>query len=519
MRKRRFGQVLLLVFVASLFALGTISAQPGPANPMLASLPGGGWYTAFQVQNISDQDGTLSLLALRVQGDSDESYQNSYPFRAKRLLTYNPGLPPNFEAGGNRIGFQPELPDGFIGSVALSADVPIVAVTNLANYPLGSVGIAGGHASAQYQGISGDDADTEIRFPLVKRNFYGNTTTFYIQAAGSDANVTIRYNMADGNEVTEGPVFVAANRMVVFTPPDSVKCASGGSNKCLGAATVTADAPVAGVYVEHPEAANPAQFALSTRGFTTADLGTTLFAPITKNDFYGGTTGLSVQNAGDAATDITVVFTVARVQPGSDAAQAGVSPGQQYTETIQNVQPGSAAVFTPYRGTFGNMPKGVFASAKVTSTGGQPLVAIVNEIHPVEGQQVYAAFSESRASRKVAAPLVKEAFHGAGTGIAVQNTGDNPTDVTIYYTDIGGTTYTLGPVTLPAGQGTSFYQVSNPARGFPWVGTPLPKGSLTAVIIESSAEPIVAVIQERDEDPNDSNGQLDSMNYEGFPIE
>lgn len=512
---RKFAAATLMVaMLISLIAVPTY-AQGGP--------PGTGYWVFWQIQNIDATAGNISMTAYQREGDGTaEVGSNSFEIGAGNALAYHPGLAPTFP-NGDRIGFSSDVNFGS-GSAVISSDKPVVAIAQLGNNTSGTVG-GGGTATSFYQGIGSTNASTTVNFPLVKNDFNSQSTTFYIQAAGADADVTITYNMNNGTTASETRT-ISANRMYQFSPTNAAPaitagCQGGGATSaCQGAATaVSSSGPIVGVVVEHPTQGSPAPLALSTRGLTSDDQGTKLLAPIIKNAFNGSTTGFSVQNVGDQAATVNIELTV------TNAADASLI-GQSYTAS-STIQPGAAEIFIAARDNLGGMPAGTFASATVTSTNGQALVGAINENN--KGQKaVYAAFcidgcgasGGSATTSKLAAPLVKDFFNGKTTGLVVANAGTAATKIKATYTDAAGTTRVIeSTAAVPAGGAVSFFSVNtNPGNRFTAVSGVTNFSdffnSKNSVIVEASdgTQPIVAVAQES---ARDTSG-LDIKNYEGF---
>jgi len=510
---RKYGVIIATALLVAMLMTGTA----------LAALPGNGWWVFYQVQNVGNADGTLAMQAYQV-GDPTE-YVGSCPLGMGKALAFHPGLAPTCPTG-DRIGFTPELPAGFQGAVVLSSDAPIVAVAQVGNNPSGSVGVAGGTATAFYQGIGSEAASTRVNFPTVKHNFGGQTTTFYVQAAGADANATITYRMNDGSVHTQ-TTLIPANHMFVFdplnaTPPvASDSCGAAATSPCLGAATVeSTTGPIVGVVVEHPHTGSPAPFVLSTRGFTAADEDTTIFAPTIKNAFNGGTTGWSVQNVGAVDTTVYVTFTVTNIASGV----TGVNIGDQFFAN-EVVGAGQATVFSAFRNNLGGMPAGVYAAGVASAS--QPLVGSVNESKDQAGtpggkvKAVYGCFPKSKATNKVALPVVKEMFNSQTTGVTVVNAGDQPTQFIATYTDANGNVRTFQTVRtdIQPGEAVPFFQVfQNPGGRFTGLAdfSVLFNTKNSVLITTNNGEEIVALAQESDRTATPS---LDIKNYEGFNLQ
>jgi hypothetical protein len=493
------------------------------ASSTMAALPGSGWWTSFQIQNVGDADATLAYTAYwEVSEGNDTTYSQDGEITLAQdsALIYNPGLEPNYPTGP-RIGFDTtdkHLPSGFAGGVEVSADQPIRAVVQVGNNPAGSVGVTGGRASAFYQGTQGDSVGSTINFPSMKHDYFGQTTSFYIQAAGGDATIDATFTSNTGGSYPLTGINIPAGKTYLLDP-----AAAGVPADTLGSLTVEATSgQVAGVVIETPHSANPATFALSTKGFAPGDYDTTIVAPTNKLDFWGGNTGWQLLNTSDAVdASVVVTFTVTNIQPGSAAETDGIEVGDQYRSEI-DILAGESFLFSKGKGTYvaatpldgaPTMTSGVFFAGLAVSDSA-PLVATVNENNG-PNRLVYSAFAAGNATTEIASPLVKEDFFGATTGLAVQNVGAGSTDVSLVYNCSTGTgtskheaTYNVGPYTIEASAANSFINLDNATR---WGSVLVESESQCAVSIESTGEPIVALAQE-------SNPNVDTKNYEGFNL-
>ncbi len=172
------------------------------------------------------------------------------------------------------------MPDGFNGSAVVSADQPIKAIVNVTNRESGGLGVAGGQAAAQYQGIDGVAVDTTLYFPMAKNNRYGKTTSFYIQNAGSTAaTATCVFTMDDSTPYNYTTPPIGPGQMVVVTPADALVPATGTNRNNIGSLKVTSSQPLAGVVMEYNTGESPATLLQGTRGFTANDFDTAVFAP------------------------------------------------------------------------------------------------------------------------------------------------------------------------------------------------------------------------------------------------
>jgi hypothetical protein len=514
--------IVLGVVVATALLVGTVSA----------ALPGPGWWTSFQVQNVGDDTATLAYTAYwqvgqgGTAGDDTYSEMGTVTMTAGSALIYNPGVAtPSLAAG--QLSFNTgdrHLPSGFAGAVQVSADQPIVAVVQVGNNPAGSVGTTGGRAIAFYQGTGGESVGDMINFPSMKHNYYGQTTAFYIQAAGGAANIdaTFHTSVCPGNETEEDKDFpltdidIPMGKTYLLDP--SAASVPGTGNGCLGSLTVEANSgSIAGVVIETQHAANPGTFALSTKGFAPADSDTTVVAPTNKTAFYGGRTGWQLLNTSDSLTaTVAVTFTVTNIEPGSLGHTAGITVGDQYRADVE-IGPGGAYLFSEPNGNYyaatplggaPTMDEGLFFAG--TAVSDVPLVGVVNENNG-PNRLVYSSFGANAATTKVAAPLVKEYWYGGLTGLAVQNVGNDTAEVNLTYdcklAAGGRDVYDVGPYDIDAGAAMSFIRLSDATR---WGGVLVESSTQCAVTVMSDGEPIVALAQE--------SSTFDTRNYEGFNL-
>ncbi len=490
--RRKLAYVLVVGLIAALTVGGSVLADTPDA---IEQLPGAGWWTGVQLQNVGTGTATVNIESYRT-GTNDPAIVKSDNIPQNAAKTFLPN--------------DLTLPAGFQGSAVVSSDQPLNAIVNITNREAAGYGTPGGMAAAQYQGVN--SPATELRFPLVKRNRFGKTTTFYIQNAGSQpatANAVFRI----GNDVYNFTTpTIQPGRMVILTP-----AAAGVPNNALGSLTVTSSQPLAGVVSEHGSE-NPALELQSTRGFTPADYDTRAYAPIIKNVSFGRFTGLQVQNVSNNPVNITVTY--------RGVGQACV--GQTHTNSANNVQPGASATFVHLPGAPGNtMPVNCVASATIDATGN--IVAIVNEAFTSDflsgggnggrnESTVYSAFPAKSATNNLNAPLHKENANGKGTGLQVQNVGNNPAQITATFVGALGTFTTL-PQTVPPGAAFNFIAMHQKPQLFS--GTPIPSNVSGAngnfAVTVTSNQPIVAIANES-VFPFDGSGPVkqDKNNYEAF---
>jgi hypothetical protein len=505
----------------------------------LADLPGGGWWTAEQIQNVDPGQGQAHVQLMAYDSDSatydcgeiDLDYGEGHVW----VPTDAWGITPNC---GN-------LPSGFEGSAVVTADKPIVAIVQETNREAAPLGTPGGKAVAAYRGTDALKTATKLLFPQFKNNHGGETTTFYIQNAGS-ANTSItatfitQADAPDGGKVeyTHAVTGVEPNRMVVIVPGDAGVPSGDGY---YGGLTVTSDGgqALAGVVNEHATTATGAATHLKSVGaFTPTDADNTVYAPSVKKLFPLGAgasekwSALIIQNAEETGTvDMDITYTVAS-QSGSG------TPGATYVDdtSCTGIEPGeSCFVLTLYpvagSGT-ASLLNDMLVSAKIEATGN--VVALVNEATNVTygGTKQYATYSaipDSAKSNKVSVPGYKEHWQGRYHGVVVMNVGPSAANYTV---TIDNVNYTTSPPSAPLVASTSGV-AANQANTFLLLSVDLGYSNATLVsgtpsqfdqtnnsMVVESNQPVVVLANEGDTWMSAYGPPgLDASNYEGFPIQ
>jgi hypothetical protein len=184
------------------------------------------------------------------------------------------------------------LPAGFSGSMVASASDNVVAIAQLGNNQVGSLGTPGGLASSQYRGSSA--GDSIITFPTVKQHFGNKITVFSVQATGDVGYTATIKDNAGGTHTRTGTI--GANRSIFLRPDTGFTPAMAGSNcgtdpnasPCLGSLTVAVTSgtgQLVGAVVETQTNVTPQAVAQATSLFTSTDASNTVFCPVVKNGF------------------------------------------------------------------------------------------------------------------------------------------------------------------------------------------------------------------------------------------
>jgi hypothetical protein len=512
MKKISFALIISLILVLMVFSIGS------------AELPGTGWWSAFNIQNIGGSESHVSMTAY--EKDSATTYTSAtFSFNAGKALVYDPGITVNYPTG-NVIGFTDPLPSGFEGSVVLQSSGEAASVVQIANYANGTVG-GTGKASAMYQGVSSQMIATRLLAATIKHNYSNSTTTMYIQAAGSDAVVTVNYTMADGSNYSQTET-ILANRTFVFDPAGvgipSTNCGFDTmTSPCYGSAIITSDAPIAGVLLEHPHSGAPITFAQAIRLSTPQDESTKIYVPSVKNEFCGssgcGVAGAAVMNVGSGPANVTITLTVTKlgINAGTDVSIDDVFIDNAVIPAGENYN------FSKWNNNLGGLPPGTMAAAVIESTNGEPLVGSSNDAKtqpgfPGQAKVKYAAFPDELATPEAYAPMVKEMLGIFTGGVTVQNVGTQQDYINIEYHQYGTnnicTLRTKDPVPVGGAAetnwvsvtGSSQFTISGDCSSF----SELEGKEFSVKAYTDAGENIIIMVTQ-----NTPNGTLDISRYEG----
>jgi hypothetical protein len=151
------------ISLSTLFSLVIIFALFTAAFAETTALPGSGWWSGEQVQNVGESVADIYIDAY--DKNSANTYQaviNKAPGESHTFLPWNfPGMPPGFE-----------------GSAVVSSASDIRAMVNVTVKYNATQGVGDpaspSPATGQYQGVV--VPDTVIYFPLVKSDHFDKTT-------------------------------------------------------------------------------------------------------------------------------------------------------------------------------------------------------------------------------------------------------------------------------------------------------------------------------------------------------
>lgn len=370
-------------------------------------------------------------------------------------------LSDNIAANGSKTYFPiSNVGSGFNGSIVVSSSKKIAAISNILSSDF--------KAGASYVGR--DAGATTVRLPLLNANNSGFNTWFSVQNAGTaDAQVSVAYS--DGKSAT---ATIKPGAAKVF-----YQAQEGHTEKVFaGTVTSTNNQPLVAAVIQE---SSTVMFAYT--GFTGAGSTTPVFPLVNANN-ANYITGLQIQNAGTAATEVTVSYTPS-------------SAGTACTEK-QTIDAGTSKTFALFAfansslGAAENCADGVkfIGSAKVTiNSANQPLVGIGNQLLPGKNGEAYGSFSADEATNKVVLPLIMDRNGGYFTGFSVQNVGTADTSVSCTFT---GSSYTIPATTLQPDKALADLQGGKIADKY--------VGSATCTATAGSK--IVAVVNELGANPN-----------------
>jgi hypothetical protein len=489
---KKLGVVLAVVALA--LAVGTA----------LAALPGSGWSTNVQVQNVGTATANVVVSAYS-GGEVKTTSGITVPVGGSTTILAS-------QMQGLTSGYQ--------GAGVLSSDQPLFGIMFVTNY--GSA--TGNTASAIVRAVNSEYTATTLNFPLAKKNFGSGkkTTTFYIQNAGTaPTTITATVSVLSGGPCTSNPkTFTpAASEQVNFTPAD-MGCPAG----TLGSVSVTSSGQaLAGIVLESDDSASsPAgggRVVQGTRGFSPADGDTTLIAPIIKKSFGANknVTGLQVQNISGVqipANGLVITYTVVAGPQG-----VGTQVVEKNAVAIDNL--------ASYNSLHPGLNAGTLASAVVSVVDpAHRIIGIVNENRPsgttVFRNTTYSLLAAHDAATSVSLPLVKEYFGGSGgrcTGVQVVPVG-GAAQVQLVY-KAGASTFTVQ--TTGTTTGKTFVRISEGTAVNPDVtvsgGTFADMKSKNFGVTVSSLTPGVKIVAVANESfcPGATRDE-DDANYEGFAL-
>ena len=327
-------------------------ALVGVALAEATALPGSGWYSGETIQNVGSGTATIDITAYDSASANTFNLSDSITPGSSKVY-----LPNSF----------PGMPSGFQGSAIVSSNQDIRAIVNVTNRYLSSLTLGdpltASPAAAIYQGMNAPS--TTLNFPLAKNDYFGKTTSFFIQNAGTAAaTVTTTFKFL-GVITPLRPRRCNPVRWLSLFQPDGYEWSGPPptGNTAVGGMIATSSQPLSGTVLEHKTVEVHATVLQATRAFTAADYNTTLYVPVNKNNYFGRFTGIQVQNVTGGAVDVSVEYS---------QTAGGSCPGGTKTDSHTGIPAGQSWNFPS-----SVLDPGCLASAVITGSGN--IVAIVSE--------------------------------------------------------------------------------------------------------------------------------------------
>jgi hypothetical protein len=445
--KKFVSLLIALVFVVGLagFSPKSVSAQKFT------------YTSGIQVMNLSSEEATISF----------EYYDSS-------TGTMN-GVPVNDTiSGGESKNYYPHPTAGFSGSLVISSNQPMAAVSNIQT--------PDGTARASY--VAASAGNDTVYLPTLMTKNSNNDTWISIQNAGdADATVSVDYSDCATGEPT-GIVIKAGASATINNATETCHATK------IYSAVVSSNQPIVAVVLQEKPGVMYAYTGLTSTGATNPVM------PIATFNNSNNQTGIQIQNTSGASTDVTITYTPSAVGGAgatcteTQTVPAGSSVTFGWPAFVSPAPAGYAGVSTCNRG-------GRFlGSAQVTgNTTSATLNSVVNQAkYGTSRADAYTAFSDSAGSPKVVFPLIFDRRGSSAqliTAFNLFNVGDHAIDVKCTFLDNSYVfTYHLG---VNEGVTDNQYQ----KLGYNYLGS----GSCTAYTNTSYSTPdssarMVAVVNE-----------------------
>lgn len=439
---KRFVQILFLLIT---LALPSMVLADSPA-------PGGPFTTAFRIQNLGN--GTATCVIKFYDGAGVEKYSMS---------------PSGIAVGDSLLVFTPNesglTPGSYSGVV--SCDQEVVAVVNFSD----------SNSGASHNGVSGTDAAATWYAPGIYNNYFGFYSNIYVQnAASGPVDITVEY-FAPGSATavsTQTETNVPQNASVIFDQSSNASLVAGVAYSAKVTSTGGNVAPIVNIYGLGSADNQLYSYNPFTAGSTVA------YAPVIMNSYFGYNTALTVQNIDSAAANVTVTY------------------GSGQTETATIAAGASKLFYTPTSG----VPAGQLTGAKVESTNGKQIVALVNESNGFNRAASYSAFAQG--AKKVNAPIVMKRYFGFNSSVTCQNIGVSAATIKITY---GGGGVTNTSSSIAPNQTTLFYQPNEAS---------LTNSYINSAVIESAQDIVCVVNQDINEGSGATTVQDQLYAYDGI---
>jgi hypothetical protein len=287
--------------------------------------------------------------------------------------------------------------NNFTGSAIVSAskDVSVVVANDNGSEAYAYLGIPSTPST------SGLGTGTEVYIPGYLHNYYGYSSTVYVQNTGAAATTIHAYFYNDsGSQVDHRTANVNASGQTTFSL----------SGAAIGSVRLTAGQPVAAVvFYDHPDLDTMAYSGISGPG-------TTGYLPVLFKNYYSWYSSYQTQETIGNSADVSVVY-----YPSGGKTFSLNPYGHQQV----------------WMGAETSLPDGWQGSAKVSVTAGSGQVATAVTHGGPGGAQGYHGLKGG--ARDLIVPLIRKNVSGWDASLTVQNVGTANTQVTVRFYNSGGT--------------------------------------------------------------------------------
>lgn len=313
--------------------------------------------TTFYVQNASDQ--TNNLTATFTQSGTGSTFVHTYnnvPANSMVIITpSDAGFPSGTGTG--------------LGGLTVVGTQPL-AGSSLEHETSTSLGV---NLQAS-RAFTPNDYDSTLYCPLIRREYGSQTTTTGIQVqnvSGGTETVQVTYNVISPSArtftVTSTPI--ANGESYTFLQANDLNSGE------LASATVESLGGGEVVAIVNDRATNPSPNRFTTYAcFGETGATTTISLPLVKENFNNNTTGVQVQNVGNANATFTLTYKTTTGITVSFTHTDAVAPGA--SKTFYRVSTGGTSSLTVTQGQLSQLNSTING---VVITSSQPIVAIANE--------------------------------------------------------------------------------------------------------------------------------------------
>jgi hypothetical protein len=450
------------VFSFVLVAILVLAIVPAAAAQVPA--PGGPFNTSFRVQNVEATSAQCSYTFYQSGGSSAYSSGLQAVPGGDSLFVYVPTL---------------ALPSGQYSAV-VSCDKKAAAVVNYSDADSG----------AAHGGV--DQPSDTWYAPVIYDDYYDFFTNVVVQnASGGTVDVTINiYEVGGALAYTNTVNGVPKNGFVNFDQTGLPELDPDVSY----AAKISATGSVAAIVNIYGTASFNGQL-YSYNPFPSGT--TTSYTPQIMNNYYGYNTSLTIMNVGTGAdANIEVTYYEAGTVYTHTDTYNGVS---QYEPVV---------IYHPLSALPGGNTH--LYGAKITSTNGVPIVAMVNESNNYNRAASYSGFPEGSGEQRL--PVVFKDYYRWNTSTVCMNVGSGPATMTIEYFGDGVGVPTTSP-SVNQYQIYNFYQPLDPALA----AVPQPNWIGSAKV--TSAENVICIVNEDQNMPPENTMSMDQLySYNGIVV-